>query len=397
MKAPAWPVEALGTVLTAREERPAAEDLLTGRVPIIAKISFGTGCISLRTGGETRTGMILVRPGDLIVSGINVTKGAIAIHDSGSQPVAATIHYGAYHVDRGRADVRFLWWLLRSRYFQRLLLDHLPGGIKTELKAKRLLQVPVPLPSLDEQKRVVTRLASLSEEIQRARAIQSTSRDLGKIAVETAIEKCMRGLEVAGILADVLSLKPRSGPSFVTNSDWTGTPVLMPSAVSGFGVDTRRLEFGTGVERVSELDRLKPGDILIARGNKREQVGNAGVVPEAASGFVCANLLMRMRVAPDLADPYFVVYWLRAPFMRNYVRTRMTGTSPNIQKINQATVLKLPFPSRLGILEQQRIVKYLNSTQVEVDHLKRAQSEVAIELGALLPAVLDLAFRGEML
>jgi hypothetical protein len=67
----------------------------------------------------------------------------------------------------------------------------------------------------------------------------------------------------------------------------------MPSAVTDFGVDLSRVEFGIGFESVSEKDRLEPGDILIARGNKRDQVGNAGVVPEAARGWVGANLLMR--------------------------------------------------------------------------------------------------------
>ncbi len=47
-------------------------------------------------------------------------------------------------------------------------------------------------------------------------------------------------------------------------------------------------------------------------------------------------------------------------------------------------------------MEQQCIVDYLNSFQAKVDTIKRLQAVSAIELDALLPAVLARAFRGEL-
>ena len=38
----------------------------------------------------------------------------------------------------------------------------------------------------------------------------------------------------------------------------------------------------------------------------------------------------------------------------------------------------------------------LNSLQAEVDALKRLQGETATELDALVPAILDRAFKGEL-
>lgn len=43
-----------------------------------------------------------------------------------------------------------------------------------------------------------------------------------------------------------------------------------------------------------------------------------------------------------------------------------------------------------------RIVAELDALQAEVDALKRHQAEAAAELNALLPAILDRAFRGEL-
>jgi type I restriction enzyme S subunit len=104
-----WPTVKLGEVLTERREIPDSNDLDSGRVKIVEKISFGTGQTQLRNNGSTKTGMILVRPGDLLVSGINAAKGAIAIYDeSASEPAAATIHYGAYIPKRENVDIHFL-------------------------------------------------------------------------------------------------------------------------------------------------------------------------------------------------------------------------------------------------------------------------------------------------
>src|ERR1700733_12897663 len=98
-----WPITYLGDVLTERRETPTDHDLASGRVRIIKKISFDSGRIHLRIGGSTKTGMILVKPGDLVVSGINAAKGAIAIYDANeTAPVAATIHYGAYKANPQR-------------------------------------------------------------------------------------------------------------------------------------------------------------------------------------------------------------------------------------------------------------------------------------------------------
>ena len=48
------------------------------------------------------------------------------------------------------------------------------------------------------------------------------------------------------------------------------------------------------------------------------------------------------------------------------------------------------------VSERHRIVAELDALQAEVDALKRLQAETAAELEALLPAILDRAFKGEL-
>jgi type I restriction enzyme, S subunit len=61
-----------------------------------------------------------------------------------------------------------------------------------------------------------------------------------------------------------------------------------------------------------------------------------------------------------------------------------------LREIRALPVLLPPLP------EQRRIVMELDALQAEVDALKRLQAETAAELDALLPSILDRAFRGEL-
>jgi type I restriction enzyme S subunit len=52
--------------------------------------------------------------------------------------------------------------------------------------------------------------------------------------------------------------------------------------------------------------------------------------------------------------------------------------------------------ARAILLEKHRIVAYLDKLQAKVEALKRLQAETATELDALLPSILDKAFKGEL-
>lgn len=76
----------LGEVLKERKEIPLSEQLESREVRIVSKIGFDDGKILLRADGQTKTGMILIRPGDLVVSGINAPKGGFTTRSKVSPP-----------------------------------------------------------------------------------------------------------------------------------------------------------------------------------------------------------------------------------------------------------------------------------------------------------------------
>jgi type I restriction enzyme S subunit len=74
---------------------------------------------------------------------------------------------------------------------------------------------------------------------------------------------------------------------------------------------------------------------------------------------------------------------------------RKTGLADAQVNISQSILRATPiaYPS---LFEQRRIVAELDALQAEVDALKKLQTETTAELNALLPAILDKAFKGEL-
>jgi type I restriction enzyme S subunit len=71
-------------------------------------------------------------------------------------------------------------------------------------------------------------------------------------------------------------------------------------------------------------------------------------------------------------------------------RTSSGLRSLSVGRIKSICVPVPPLP------EQRRIVSELGALQAEVDALERLQAETAVELDALLPAILDRAFKGKL-
>lgn len=89
----------------------------------------------------------------------------------------------------------------------------------------------------------------------------------------------------------------------------------------------------------------------------------------------------------------YLVHWLDSPFGTASTRQYTLGRGHLQGNLNLLRKFVIPMPS---LEEQCRIVAYLDDLQAKVDQLKRLQAQTAAELDALLPSILDRAFRGEL-
>lgn len=186
-----WQKVKLGQFLKNREGRYKPKDPAIQGLKRIEKIDF-SGTIYL-SDKVSNTDMILVKKGDLVISGINVEKGAMNIYQ-GEEDVVATIHYSSYEFDEKQIDIDFLTNFLKSLEFKKALKEQVPGGIKTEIKPKHILPLEVEIPTdVEEQRKVVKKLNENNSIIEDVSSELTHQLDLIKQLRQAFLREAMHG------------------------------------------------------------------------------------------------------------------------------------------------------------------------------------------------------------
>ena len=156
-----WQKVKIGDFLFERKGRYKPNDEQIVNLPRIEKIDFGG---NFHIGNkDSKTDMILIKDGDLVISGINVAKGAIGIYSG--EDVTATIHYSSYTFDSNKINVEYFKRFLKSSEFIELLNEQVKGGIKTEIKPKHILPLEIQLPDINTQAQIVQHFENVEDDI----------------------------------------------------------------------------------------------------------------------------------------------------------------------------------------------------------------------------------------
>ena len=396
-----WPLVRIGEIVTERKEKPNLYEIQSGEIPIVAKIRFGTGKIALREKNITKTNMILIKPGDLVISGINAAKGAIAIYGKEKiKPVAATIHYSSYIIEKGKIDPTYLWYFLRTKIFKKILIANLPKGIKTEVKPRRFLFLKIPLPPLDEQKDIVVKIEDVLTKIQKMKELRQKNIKETEMLLQAKLDsifgnpyKNEYGVINSNdfVLMDNVVTDVADGPH--------ATPTYVESGISFLtvlNITSGKIDFSEGknitLEDHREFQkraRAERGDVLLTKD------GTIGIpcfvdTEKEFSFFVSVALIKPMR---DLLDGKFLTWALRSPYLQKRMKERSRGDMICHLVLREIRNLIIPLPS---IPDQCRISSYLDFLQLKLDKLKKLQNETEKQIEELIPSILDKALKGEL-
>ena len=442
-----WPNVKLEKVLTERKEKPDFAAILNGEVPIVAKIGFDTGKIELREESKTKTNMILIKTGDLVISGINAAKGAIAIYDEkNTTPAAATIHYSSYAINNEKADPVYLWYFMRSDIFRSILMANLPGGIKTEVKPRRLLPIEVSLPPLEEQGLIVKRIESLlaridetknllqeisDHELLRLRDVIFRKAFQGKITSQDPNDEPASALiqriraEKTGLITEKRIKKEKPLSPILLNEkpyelpqgwEWVQLGEICALITDGTHQTPRYVEEGmmflsaqnvkpykfmpenyrcvSFEDYLSYVAHAKPekGDILMTRVGAG--IGETTIIDQELDFAFYVSLCLIKPFKEYVHVPY-LLHWLNSPHGAASSKQHTYGRGHSQANLNLNLIKRfvLPLPP---LNEQRRIAAYLNSFQAMVDELKKLHRETEKEIEELIPSILDKAFKGEL-
>ena len=185
-----WKKVKIGDFLTEREGRYKPDDKEISKHKRLEKIDFsGTIHISDK---PTKTDMIIVHPGDLVISGINVAKGAVAVYQ-GNEPVCATIHYSSYTFDSSKVDLDYFKYFVKSPAFIAALQKQVKGGIKTEIKPRHLLPLEISIPDLQTQQEIVKKISSQLQKTERLSLEIESQKNYAKLLRQNILQNAIEG------------------------------------------------------------------------------------------------------------------------------------------------------------------------------------------------------------
>jgi type I restriction enzyme, S subunit len=172
-------------------------------------------------------------------------------------------------------------------------------------------------------------------------------------------------------------------------------PVLRIPNVASERIEFKDLKFACLSDREGERLLLASGDILLVRTNGSLQlVGRSAVVDELPEPMAFASYMIRLHFDTAAILPAYAQQMLRhlrvSGQLVDFARTTAGQYNVSLGRLRSAEIPVPPLP------EQRRIVSELDGLQTQVDALAALQAENSTELNALMPSILDKAFRGEL-
>jgi len=348
----------------------------------------------------------------------------------------------------GSLDRHFLiWWLLSPQILE-YVVKRQTGVKMPRLRARDLKQMPVPLPPLSEQQRIVAKIEALFAQSRRGQEALDAVPDLLSKFRQTVLAAAFRGAltqrnpadEPASILLEriraerrrkweedlraqgkdpsrrkykepappdtselpelpegwvwtkigrVFTVKIGSTPSRKVPEYWDGKIPWVSSGEVAFCRINETREHITDEGLANSSAKLNPsGTILLAMIGEGKTRGQSAILDVAAANNqnVAAILCSETPILPE-----WVFFWL----MGQYQETRGGGSGGAQPALNAAHVKKLTIPLA-PIAEQRRIVARIEALFAQADILKAQVAATRRRLEQVDQAILARAFRGEL-
>jgi type I restriction enzyme S subunit len=343
-------------------------------------------------GVKDRSDKWLARGPSLIV-GRKGSAGEITREDGLFWPL--DVSYYTSH-DSSRLDFDFLQYALRT-----LDLPSLARGVKPGINRNDVYALPIALPKLEEQKRIVAVLDQAFAALDRARAHAEANLSDAKEFLESYVEGQLiaSGGDVAALQALLDSgaitshLDGNHGGDYPRKEEFisSGIPYISANCIVGQGIDFGRAKF-LSRERAAQLRKgiAQDRDVIFAH---NATVGPVALLQTHYDKVILGTSLTYYRCEPNKILPEFLVYEMRSANFRLQYEAVMKQATRNQVPITAQRKFSHTIPS---IAEQRRIVEQCSEIERLSQRLVEHYAAELTDLANLRQSLLQKAFSGEL-
>ena len=336
-----------------------------------------------------------LKPGDVVFNNTNSTElvGKSALFQGHDEPVVYSNHFTRLRVKTDLVDPGFVtFWLIsqwRAKVFENICNRWIG---QSAVKNDKLFELPIPLPPLDEQRRIAARLNEQMAAVAAARQAAESQLQAARVLSAAYLREVFNSEEA-------IEWKQRYIDDFAETCSGT-TPLRSRSDYYGGEipwVKTGELKDGIiyeAEEHVSEIAlrdttlRLLPKKtLLIAMYGQGQTRGRTGIIAKPMTiNQACFAIMPNERF-----DPEFLQFWFRHNYSR--LRRETEGRGGNQPNLN-GQVLRRQSVGLPEIIKQKLISTSLREKLASTDCLQSILESQLATINQLPAALLRQAFSG---
>ena len=287
--------------------------------------------------------------------------------------------------------------LMFFRFFEAQLALKGTGTTFNAITQNVVKNLEIPIPPLDEQRRIVFRIEEMFSELDNSvSTLQKTKEQLAvyrqasitsayPMMTEENTKKLSEISDITGGITKGRDLK---------QAETIYLPYLRVANVQNGFLDLTEIK---EIElKVDEKEKylLKKGDVLYTEGGDRDKLGRGTVWNEEIPDCVHQNHVFRARVDKSIAIPEYVAYWSMGSYARTYF-FRKGKQTVNLASINKTVLsnLELPIPD-LGT--QEKVLAEIESRLSVCDSIEHTVDTALQQAEAMRQSILKQAFEGRL-
>lgn len=333
---------------------------------------------------------------DLLIS-LTGNVGRVGVLNEEMLPAALNQRVGCIRIkNRKVLKLKYLFYFLRRKQFIEDAIKASRGVAQLNLSTKWLETYLIPVPSLDEQQRIVAKIEELFSNLDASVAELETAKEKLKVYRQAVLKEAFEGIKNYSIttISEVCS-EIKVGIVIKPTQYYVDTNGIC--AFRNANVRRNHIQDENWV-MISEEGHIKnqksivhANDVLIARSGVN--LGMAAVVSTKYDGFNAIDIVIAVPIDKMVKSDY-LSYYTNSPLGIEKIKAKQRGVAQGHLNVNEYSQISLILPS---LKEQEKIVQEIESRLSVCDNIETTIDTALQQAEVLRQSILKQAFEGKLI